>query len=447
MITRVLRFTAALREAGVPVAVTDHSDALRALEHIGLESPETLRSALAATLVKTQSHRGQFDTLFNLYFGNLTAAENGDETSPATEDAGSFQRELPDVLMGGDGNAIRAAARRAIDLFGRVENSPSGSLFFQYPVLRALDLDSVFRRAEQEIEAAEISALEKMLRLQELKSHIDAFRSEIRDDVRRRVAARKSPEAVAKNSLRPLPEDVDLLYANAEDLEALQKAVRPLARKLAARVALKRRRASRGTLDIRKTVRASLSSGGVPFDLRYRKHPPHKPDLYLLCDVSDSVARFARFSLMLVHALASEFQRVRSFAFIDTIDEVTGLFEGKDFVTATRSIAEEARVVAFDGHSNYGSSLKIFEEMCGRDISTRSTILVLGDARNNFRASRADVLRRLRLSARHVYWLNPEAQVHWDTGDSAASEYAAVADEMAEVRTLKQLETFIAEVL
>ena len=445
MITRVLRFTAALREAGVPVALTDHSDALRALEHIGLDDPETLRGALATTLVKTQSHRGQFDTLFNLYFGNLTMQEDGDEATP--EDAEAFRRELPEVLMGGDGDAIRAAAQRAVDLFGRVENSPSNSLFFQYPVLRSLDLESLFRRAEQEIEVEEISALEKMLRLQELKSRMEAFRREIRDDVRRRVAARKGPEAVAKNSLRPLPEDVDLLYANAEDLEALQKAVRPLARKLAARVALKRRRASRGTLDMRKTVRASLSSGGVPFDLRYRKHPPHKPELYLLCDVSDSVARFARFSLMLVHALASEFQRVRSFAFIDTIDEVTRLFEGKDFVTAARSISEEARVVAFDGHSNYGSSFKIFEETCGQDISPRSTILILGDARNNFRASRADVLYRLRRSARHLYWLNPEAQEHWDTGDSAASEYAAAVEEMAEVRSLGQLETFIANVL
>lgn len=446
MIERVLRFTRALREAGVPVAITDHSDALKALGHISLASPETLRSALAATLVKTRSHRSQFDTLFNLYFADADA-DMGKEQPFFPDDPQAFHDELRQVLMGGSGDAVRAAARRAVDLFGRVENSPSGSLFFQYPVLRAVDLDSVFRRVEEEIESTGISPLEKMLKLQELKNRIEALRNEIRDDVRRRVAARKTPEAVAKNSLRPLPEDVDLLYANAEDLEALRRATRPLARKLAARLALKRRRASRGTLDMRKTVRASLSSGGVPFDLRYRKHPLHKPDLYLLCDVSDSVARFARFSLMLVHALASEFQRVRSFAFVDTIDEITHLFEGRDLVQAAQTIAEEAQVVTSDGHSNYGISFKNFEELCGGEISSRSTILVLGDARNNFRASRADVLHRLKRSARHVYWLNPEAQAHWDTGDSAASEYTAVIDEMAEVRSLKQLENFIADVL
>lgn len=447
MIGRVLRFIHALREAGVPVAITDHSDALKALGHINLESPETLRSALAATLVKTQGHRGQFDTLFNLYFSGAPGFDLEEQPLSFPEDPEAFRDELRETLMGGNGEAIRTAARRAVDLFGRVENSPSGSLFFQYPVLRALDLDNILRRAEEELGSTALSPLEKMLRLQELKSRLEALRGEIRDDVRRRVAARKTPEAVAKNSLRPLAEDVDLLYANAEDLESLQRAVRPLARKLAARLALKRRRASRGTLDMRKTVRASLSSGGVPFDLRYRKHPPHKPDLYLLCDVSDSVARFARFSLMLVHALSSQFARVRSFAFIDTIDEVTHLFDGKDFVQAAQAIAEEAQVVAFDGHSNYGSSFKNFEERCGREISPRSTILVLGDARNNFRASRADVLHRLQRSARHVYWLNPEALEHWDTGDSAASEYASEVDEMAEVRSLKQLETFIAEVL
>ena len=449
MIERVVEFTGALRQAGIPVAITDHSDALRTLEHIPLDRAETLRAALATTLIKTETHRGQFDTLFNLYFGSAGSVSTGGTDTSAAEagDAEELLAELPEVLMGGDGEAVRSAARRAVELFGRVENSPSGSVYFQYPVLRALDLEALLSRAKDEIERSSMSPLEKLLRLEELKMQIADLRDEIRDDVRRRVAARKGPEAVAKNAVRALPEDIDLLYANAEDLEALQRAVRPLARKLAARVALKRRRASKGTLDMRKTVRASLSSGGVPFDLRHRHHPPHKPELYLLCDISDSVARFARFSLMLVHALSSQFQRVRSFAFVDTIDEVTHLFDQTDFVSAVERMTNEARVVAFDGHSNYGSSLKLFEETCGKDISSKSTILVLGDARNNFRASRADVLKRLQRSARHVYWLNPEAVDSWDTGDSAASEYASVIDQMAEVRSLKQLEEFIARVL
>lgn len=451
MIERVVEFTGALRKAGIPVAITDHSDALRALEHIPLDRSETLRATLAATLIKTETHRSQFDTLFNLYFGGSpptrTPEATDSETAGDTASDEHFLRELAEVLMGGEGDAVREAARRAVELFGRVENSPSGSLFFQYPVLRALDLDALLERVRDEIEGSGMAPLEKRLRLEEFKQAVARLRNEVRDDVRRRVADRKGPEAVAKSAVRALPEDVDLLYANAEDLEALGRAVRPLARKLATRLTLKRRRASKGTLDMRKTVRASLSSGGVPFDLRHRHHPPHKPELYLLCDISDSVARFARFSLMLVHALSSQFQRVRSFAFVDTLDEVTHLFDQADFVTAVEKMASEARVVAFDGHSNYGSSLKVFEEACARDISSKSTILVLGDARNNFRASRADVLKRLQKSARHVYWLNPEAIDNWDSGDSAASEYAAVVDQMAEVRSLKQLEEFIGRVL
>lgn len=449
MIERVSGFTEALRRAGIPVAITDHSDALKALGHIPLDKPGTLKSALAATLLKTASHREQFDTLFDLYFGAASTVPDAGEhgASAGEQDPEDFHEQLHATLMSGDEGGLRGEARRAVDLFGRVENSPSGSLFFQYPVLRALDLDALLQRGKEEIEGSDLPPLEKMLRLRELRARIAGLRAEIRDDVRKRVAERKGADAVAKNAVRALPEDVDLLYASADDLEGLRRAVRPLARKLASRVALKRRRTARGTLDMRKTVRASMASGGVPFDLRHRYHPPHKPELFVLCDISDSVARFARFSLMLVHALSSQFQKVRSFAFIDTIDEITHLFEHEDFVTAVEKMSQEARVVSFDGHSNYGSSLQQFEERCGRDISSRSTILILGDARNNFRSTRSDVLQRLQKSARHVYWLNPEAEVHWDTGDSAASRYAAVIDDMAEVRSLKQLESFIAEVL
>jgi uncharacterized protein with von Willebrand factor type A (vWA) domain len=451
MIERMAEFTSALRSAGIPVAITDHTDALKALGHIPLENKQSFKAALAATLIKSETHRPQFDTLFNLYFGWSAAAGEADTTpvsSPSDdEERATFGDRLQEEMTGGDAQALREMARRAVDLFGRVENSPSGSLFFQYPVLRALDLDLLLRRAQEEIENRGLSGLERMLRLEELKKAVDTFRDEVRDDVRRRVAARKGAESVAKNAVRALPEDIDLLYANAEDLEAPRRAVRPLARKLATRVALKKRRASKGGLDMRKTVRASLSSGGVPFDLRHRHHPPHKPELYLLCDISDSVARFARFSLMLVHALASQFQRVRSFAFVDTIDEVTHLFEHEDFVEAVERMGQEARVVAFDGHSNYGSSLQLFEETCGRDLSAKATVLILGDARNNFRAPRAEVLARLRRSARHVYWLNPESEELWDTGDSAARHYEAEIDKMVEVRNLKQLEAFIANVL
>ncbi len=150
---------------------------------------------------------------------------------------------------------------------------------------------------------------------------------------------------------------------------------------------------------------------------------------------------------MLTHALRSQFSRVRSFAFIDRIDEVTRFFEAEDFGAAIERMNAEAEVVWIDGHSDYGSCLEQFQERWGRDLGPKSTLLILGDARTNYRARRSEALKELTHRARHTYWLNPEPIADWDTGDSAASEYAAQVDHMAEIRNLKQLEAFISEIL
>ena len=125
---------------------------------------------------------------------------------------------------------------------------------------------------------------------------------------------------------------------------------------------------------MRRTIRHSLSTGGAPFDLEFKHRPPHRPELFVLCDISSSVASFSRFSLMLVHALSAQFTRVRSFAFIDTIDEVTRFFEHEDFMKAVDRMNKEANVVWIDGHSNYGASLEKFAETYGKDLSAKSTL-------------------------------------------------------------------------
>ncbi|HET7483711.1 MAG TPA: VWA domain-containing protein, partial [Actinomycetota bacterium] len=246
--------------------------------------------------------------------------------------------------------------------------------------------------------------------------------------------------------VNPVLEELPFLSATA-DLTEMRKAIRPLARKLAVRVAMKRRRSTRGTLDIRRTIRHAMSTGGVPFVTEFRHRPPHRPELVLLCDVSSSVARFARFSLMLTHSLSAQFSRVRSFAFVDAIDEVTHLFEHEDFVAAVDRMNREALVVRSDGHSDYGSILESFLDHHGDVVTARTTLLILGDARNNYRARRTHALRELAHRARHTYWLNPEPIHDWDTGDSAATEYAAHVHRMVEVRNLRQLEAFIAKEL
>jgi hypothetical protein len=223
----------------------------------------------------------------------------------------------------------------------------------------------------------------------------------------------------------------------------MEAAIGPLTRKLAARLARRRKRRS-GRLDFRRTVRKSLATGGVPADPQFRHPRPHRPEVWLLCDISGSMATFSRFTLQFTHAMATHFSRLRSFAFVDTIDEVTDFFgPGIDFSSAVSRITTEAEVVWLDGHSDYGNSLEVFYARYGSQLTPRTTVIITGDARNNYRPPRDAVLRDVARSCRALVWLNPEPKAYWDTGDSAMSHYARHCTSVHEVRTLRQLEEFV----
>jgi uncharacterized protein len=444
VLARLIEFNHALREAGIPVAVSESIDAMRALEHVSMMERPTFKAALAATMIKDAAQQPAFDTLFDLYFGTGAGPEANERDDIAQQGTTREEllAELLEALRSGDMAALNEIARRAVGRFGRLEGSGTREWYSNYEVLRALEPNVLLERLQNEIDEAAMSGFEAQVLRDQFERRMQAFRAAVLADTRRRVAEYRGPQAVASYAVQPLPEDLNFLSATA-DMAELRKAIRPLARKLATRVALKRRRSRRGTLDMRRTIRHSLSTGGTPFETSFKHRAPHRPELVILCDVSSSVARFARFALMLTHALSAQFSRVRSFAFVDAIDEVTKYFEHEDFFAAVDRMNQEATVVWDDGHSDYGSILASFVAQHGRDVGPKTTLLILGDARTNYRARRTDALNDLVERAHHTYWLNPEPIADWDTGDSAASEYAAVVDQMVEVRNLRQLEEFI----
>jgi uncharacterized protein with von Willebrand factor type A (vWA) domain len=249
---------------------------------------------------------------------------------------------------------------------------------------------------------------------------------------------------MAKTLRKPLPEDVEFMHASREEMAQLRKALQPLTRKLAARLARKRKHGRKGPLDFRNTMRHSLSYGGVPAEPKFKYPRPSKPELIVVADISGSVAAFARFTLMLVYAIQGQFSKVRSFVFIDGIDEVTEFFKGvEDVQEAVHRVNTEADVVWVDGHSDYGHAFEVFYEKYGKDITQKSTVVFLGDARNNYHASQAWVIKAVRQRARQVYWLNPEPKSYWNTGDSIVGEYGAHTDGVFECRNLRQLEGFV----
>jgi uncharacterized protein len=448
LLQRVLDLMAALRRAGLGTTQSEAIDAVRLLPHLDLLERGQLREALAAVTVTSPTQRRSFDDLFDLYFPARPApADDTPEVSdePVEEfDPDAYLRELIDVLMRGGDDVIRQLARLAVDEFGRVEGRDGGVSYFQYKVFRAVDLQQLLRDLLTRVhDEEELTALQERLYRDEFEARLRTFQQEVEAEIRRRAAAQRGIDQVADRMTRPPVEELDFFHLSAEDQAQLRAQIRPLARKLATRVAVKRRHGKDGRLDVRRTVRRSLSTGGVPFEPSFRPRRPHKPELFVICDVSGSVASFARFTLMLVHTLQEQFSKVRSFAFIDTLDEVTALFESGDLAAAMRRMMSEAELVWLDGHSDYGHSLERFHAEHARDVSPRSTVLILGDARNNYRQANAWVLQDLQRRARHVYWLNPEPLQFWDTGDSIAASYARFVDDMVEVRNLKQLGRFV----
>lgn len=446
---RVLDFVDALRRAGVGASQSEAIEATRLLRHVDLLDRSMLREALAAVCVKQHVHRRAFDDLFEVYFPARVAPS--DDTPMVTDepvdelDPDEFVRQLLEQLMDGTPESIREMARRAVDQFGRVEQRDGSASYFQYRVFRAVDMQQLLRDmlASQMEEEGQMTALQERLWRDEFEARLREFQEEVESEIRRRAAAQRGVDQVADRMTRPPIDEVDFFRLTAEEQAEMRAEIRPLARKLATRVSVKRRHGRDGRLDVRRTVRHSLSTGGVPFEPAFKPRRPHKPELWVICDVSGSVSSFARFTLMLVHTLQEQFSKVRSFAFIDTLDEVTTLFETGDFTEGVRRMMSEAELVWLDGHSDYGHSLEKFHAEHADEITPRSTVIVLGDARNNYRKANDWVLQDLQKRARRLYWLNPERAQFWGTGDSIAWNYARYVDDMVEVRNLKQLAEFV----
>jgi uncharacterized protein with von Willebrand factor type A (vWA) domain len=441
---RILDLARALRRAGVPVAVSDDLDALRAAGLVDLLHRPQLREALAATMVKTEGHRQAFDALFDVYFPARPGAGGAEDSEPAGQarDVGDFLAELVARVLAGDEASVRALAVEAVDSYGGVANRDGSTAYFAYRVFRQINLAGVLRRLLGDAGRADDALAERLAR-DDFELLLRRFRQEVEAELRRRLVLARGAEEVARRSVGQLPEDVDFFRMTSDEQAALRRTIHPLARKLATRLAVRRRHRADGRLDVRRTVRRSLSTGGVPLEPIFRAKHVTRPELVLLCDVSGSVSAFSRFTLTFCHALSGQFSRVRSFAFIDTIDEVTDLFAAGDAGEAVRRLSHEADLVWLDGHSDYGHAFETFHARYLDAVTPRATVLVLGDARNNYRPSKSWVLRELTRRARHTYWLNPEARQLWGSGDSLALDYAACVDGMVECRNLRQLAAFV----
>jgi len=449
LLDRHLAFVKALRAAGLPVSLSEGLDAVHAVGALGLGDREALRAAYAATLVKRQPHRPAFDQVFDLYFpalvGNGTVprekhqldgdlgADRVGLSADGPEELAEFREALRGALGVGDPDALRALAREAVQRFGLIRGrGPGEQRWSSYNVMN--------RVSPAELVGSDDPSTR---RLREAQAQV--FEGLVEAEVRRRAAEVRGPEHVAKYTVRRSIDQLDFTSARRADLEEMRREIGPLARRLATR--LNRHKASRrrGPVDFRHTVRASMSSGGVPLEIRHRPRRPTRSDLVVLCDVSGSVASFAGFTLMLVFALREQFDRVRAFTFVDEIHEVTDRFRtGGDPAETLASLAASAQHATLWGRTHYGRAFTRFAEEHRDALTPKTNLLVLGDARSNYSDLALPVVADLVKAARHAWWLNPESTRHWGTGDSAARDYAALMP-MVECRNLVQLGQFVSD--
>jgi len=460
---RLVELVTALRSKGIPAGTSETVDAAAVIGVLGMSDRSQLREGLAAALVRRGGQREVFDMAFDIYFPAGVGAPQSALEVDEDFDLDDLRDLLAMALAENDARTLEQVAEIAIDLLGRVgtEGTPSGG-FSAYQTLERLRPQTLLVQAlEQRGQGGggqgrgqgtgEGSGSQgtgdftERLERDEVRQNIERFREMVASEARRRTAEVRGRDVVTRHAVRSGTDRVDFLSASKQQLEELARTVQPLSRKLATRLAARRRKGNRGRIDIRRTLRRSMSTGGVPMHPAYAKPHPSRPELVLLCDVSGSVAGFSGFTMHLVQALSGQFSKVRVFAFVNAMAEVTDLVKEESDDLAAR-IQREARITKWHTSSDYGEAFADFHADHMTAIGPRTAVLILGDARNNNQDPNFAALHDINQRARRTFWLNPEATMRWGLGDSVAPAYAEIV-EMYQCSNVEQLTRFITRLL
>jgi uncharacterized protein len=462
--SRLVEFAGLLRANGIRVSPAEVADATTAAALVGVADRAALHGTLRATLVKRAADVPTFDGLFDLYFSGLARVLEGVERGLLAE------LEEAKLLEGDELEMIaRTLAQLGAELSPLAKAALAGDRALLARILRgaALQLDFAFlassaqvafygRRIlaaagggamERDLEKLEAELRARGLDPAKLTLVAERLGAALRgvEEAARRFAeleqrartARRGADAIAGRSFAALSRD---------ERERTETAVRRLAERLKARLVRRERSRRRGALAVRRTIRKNLGLGGFPARLLFRQRRPERPDVIVLCDVSESVRHVTRLMLLFLYTLQGLFTRVRTFVFVSDLAEVTDVLKAERDPARAADLATAGRVVSLAGNSNYGRALRTFHRDFRAAVTRRTTVIVIGDGRNNYNAPESWVLDELRRKARRLVWICPEAKWGWGSGDSEMPLYAAQCDRVASVTSLAELED-VAETL
>jgi uncharacterized protein len=438
---RILELGEELRREGISVGTSEMLDAFEVLREISWTSQPDFREALAATLAKSQEDRRVFELVFERFFfraveiaaarEGVRESESGTMDELTAEDLEALREQIAAAMREGAEGAMRDLARMAIAAFARRQEGSGVIGVDVQRIRRALGL-----RAEPQPDLPEGDPRRDGVPRDALRR----FEGLLRRELERAQVERTGSLPPA----RPLGElDRALPSGPLADLAAVQRVVAQLRRRLATQGLQARGHRRHAHVDVRRTMRASLQTGGVPVVLKYRPRRPRRPEIYVLCDVSTSVTSASVFFLSVLHALHDTFRKMRSFVFIERISEVTDIFEHeRNFKTVSERISGDAGVADISGYTDYGRVWSEFLVQVEDDLHPRATVIVLGDARTNGRDPRADIFAQIAARAGRTFWLNPEPRLYWNYGDSVIASYEQYCTAF-ECWTTGQLEDFV----
>jgi uncharacterized protein with von Willebrand factor type A (vWA) domain len=450
---RILEFIGDLRRAELRISTAEALDALAASAEVGLIDRETFKATLATTLVKEARDHETFDRIFNLYFLDLEALGEGLKKALGPEDPKLQDQldrlideenldldELTELLMRGQGSEMEMAIRSGSQNAGLERLMYFLQVgFFSRRISDQFDWSAIERDIEKIMHALEAHGLDPGLlaRIRNyLELRLEAFRRMIRQHVQRELERRayRAGERLTREVLADKP----LFALTPDEVAQMKNVVAKLARRIKDALALRQRQEQKGRIDTRRTTRKSLSYGGIPMEIFLRRRHREKPKLVTICDVSDSVRNASRFMLQLVWSLQECFSRVRSYVFVSEIAEVTQAFST---YPVERAIEWALKGAPVDYHcrSDFGYAFNRFATTELESLDRKTTILLLGDARNNYNDPQAWALRQIRERVKGIIWLNPEGQWGWGIGDSVMPLYTPACDIVRECRTIGQL--------
>ncbi|HSR58528.1 MAG TPA: VWA domain-containing protein [Candidatus Binataceae bacterium] len=457
---KLVEFANLLRQNGVRVSLAETLDAFGASEVTGLAERDSFRSALRATMVKRAPELPIFEELFDLFFSGL--GEIIKQASQAVQQALSMSDQEFQEFLDQVEKMLKEQGKKLSELAKQLMQNNSGQLEKKIrEAARAVRLNNIERTIEENYFAR---ALARELGLDKLESEIrqlreglekmdlsDAMKARMEEYLDRRLKAlddiirryvrmereKRDVKAREEQHLNRLGEK-SFYYLSEEELRQMNEAVQKLAQRLKNVIAIRRKRDKKGRFDIKRTLRQNLEYGGVPFKLRFEQRKKERPQVVIMCDVSDSVRNASRFMLQFVYSLQDLYSRVRSYIFVSDIGEVTEHFRSNDAKEAL-DIALKGDIINVYAHSNFGHAFRSFVSDHIGSVNKRTTVIVLGDARNNYNLPHDWCLREIKQRAKKVIWLNPESRNTWGFGDSEMDRYALHCDLVEECRNLNQL--------